>query len=84
MHNFFRLVENWNGMTLNYRGAVVSLYYNRQAVGLYKCCDNVYSPPNRGYNFDTDFLDPNLLPPETPGFVDINITGFTRLMSPNQ
>jgi hypothetical protein len=84
MHNFFRFVENWGGQTLNYRGAAISLYFNRQAVGLYKCCTNVYSPPSRGYKFDTDFLDPNLLPPETPGFRDINITGFTRLMSPKQ
>ena len=82
MHNFFRLMENWGGTTLNYRGSVISLYYNRQAVGLYKCCTNVYSPPTRGYNFDTDFLDPNLLPPDPPGFVDINITGFTRMMTP--
>jgi hypothetical protein len=84
IHNFFRLLENWGGQTLNYRGAVVSLYYNRQAVGTYKCCTNVYSPPTRGYNFDTDFLDPNLLPPRTPMFRDVNITGFTRLISPTK
>ncbi len=24
---------------------------------------DVYSPPTRGYNFDTDFLTPSLLPP---------------------
>jgi hypothetical protein len=84
IHNFFRLLEDWGGTTLNYRGAVISLFYNRQAVGLYKCCTNVYSPPTRGYNFDTDFLNPPLLPPRTPMFRDVNITGFTRLTQPTQ
>jgi hypothetical protein len=84
IHNFFRLLENWEGQTLNYRGAVISLFYNRQAVGLYKCCTNVYSPPTRGYNFDADFLNPALLPPRTPSFRDVNITGFTRLTLPTQ
>ncbi len=84
VHNFLRLLENWGGQTLNYRGSMVSLYINRQAVGLYKCCTNVYSPPTRGYNFDVEFLQPSLLPPRTPMFRDVNITGFSRLIMPNQ
>jgi hypothetical protein len=84
VHNFLRYLENWGGDTLWYRGSIVSLYFNRQAVGVYKCCNNVYSPPSRGYNFDVEFLDPNLLPPRTPMFRDINITGFTRLTMPDQ
>jgi hypothetical protein len=84
VHNFLRYIENWSGDTLYYRGSIVSLFFNRQAVGTYKCCNNVYSPPGRGYNFDVDFLSPNLLPPRTPMFRDINITGFTRLIMPDQ
>ena len=84
VHNFLRYLENWGGQTLNYRGSIVSLFFNRQAVGLYKCCNNVYSPPTRGYIFDTEFLEPSLLPPRTPMFRDVNITGFTRLIMPNQ
>jgi hypothetical protein len=84
VHNFIRLLENWSGQTLNYRGSIISLFFNRQALGVYKCCTNVYSPPTRGYNFDTEFLDPSLLPPRTPMFRDINITGFTRLINPYQ
>ncbi len=84
VHNFLRMLENWGGQTLNYRGSIVSLFYNRQAVGVYKCCTNVYSPPSRGYNFDVEFLDPSLLPPRTPMFRDVNITGFTRMIMPNQ
>ena len=56
--------DDWNG-TLNYRGSIVSLYYNHQATGTYKCCRNVYDPPNRQYFFDEEFLDPALLPEDT-------------------
>jgi hypothetical protein len=83
-HNFIRYIENWGGQTLNYRGSLVSLYTSRQAVGLYKCCDNVYSPPSRGYNFDTDFLTPSLLPPRTPMFRDLNTLTFRQILRPTQ
>jgi hypothetical protein len=82
VHNFMRFLEGWNG-TLNYRGSIVSLYYNRQAVGPYRG-GVVYSPPTRGYAFDTNFLNPLLLPPRTPMFRDVNTTGFTQLLLPNQ
>jgi hypothetical protein len=84
VHNFLRYLEDWSGQTLNYRGSIVSFYYNRQAVGTYKCCNTVYSPPTRGYNFDIDFLTPGLLPPRTPMFRDVNTTGFTQLIMPWQ
>jgi hypothetical protein len=84
VHNFLRYIENWGGQTLNYKGSVISMYYSRQADSTFKCCTTVYSPPSRGYNFDVEFLQPNLLPPRTPLFRDINTTGFTQLLLPNQ
>ena len=84
IHNFLRYLENWGGQTIYYQGSLVSLYYNRQATGLYKCCNTVYSPPTRGYNFDVEFLQPTLLPPRTPLFRDVNTTGFTQLLLPTQ
>ena len=78
-HNFLRYIENWGGQTLYYTGSVVSLYYNHQAVGLYKCCNTVYSPPTRTYTFDTAFLTPNLLPPQTPELRSINTISMTQL-----
>jgi Tfp pilus assembly protein PilX len=84
LHNFLRYVENWGGQTLNYRGSIISLFYNRQATGVYKCCTTVYDPPTRGYNFDVEFLQPQLLPPRTPLFRDVNTTGFTQLLLPQQ
>ena len=84
VHNFLRYLENWGGQTIFYRGSIDSLYFNRQATGVFKCCATVYSPPTRGYNFDTEFLTPSLLPPRTPLFRDVNTIGFTQLILPNQ
>ena len=83
-HNFIRYLEDWSGQTLNYRGSIVSFYTSRQAVGTYKCCDNVYKPPSRGYNFDVEFLQPALLPPRTPMFRDVNTLTFRQVLRPNQ
>jgi hypothetical protein len=83
VHNFLRYVESWGG-TLEYEGSIIDLFYSRQANGTFKCCNTVYGPPSRGYNFDTNFLTPALLPPRTPLFRDINTTGWTRLMLPSQ
>ena len=84
VHNFLRYIENWGPATLNYEGSMVALYTSRQAIGTFKCCTTVYSPPGRGYNFDTNFLNPTLLPPRTPLFRAINTTGWTRLLLPGQ
>jgi hypothetical protein len=84
VHNFLRYVENWGGQTLNYKGSIISMYYSRQATSIFKCCTTVYSPPTRGYLFDIEFLQPNLLPPRTPLFRDVNTTGFTQLLLPQQ
>jgi type IV pilus assembly PilX-like protein len=83
VHNFMRFLENHNG-TMNYSGSIVSLYYNRQGIGLFNSGGNNYNPPNRGYSFDSNFLNPLLLPPRTPMFRDINTTGFTQLLLPTQ
>jgi hypothetical protein len=83
VHNFLRYIETWSG-TLNYEGSMINLYYGRQAIGTFKCCNTVYNPPTRGYNFDNNFLNPTLLPPRTPLFRDVNTTGWTRLLLAGQ
>jgi type IV pilus assembly PilX-like protein len=71
VHNFLRYLENWGGQSSNYQGSLVSLYNSRYGVGVFKCCTIVYSPPQRNYSFDTDFLDPSKMPPGTPRFIDV-------------
>ena len=82
-HNFLRYIEGWAG-TLNYRGSIVSFFTSRQATGAYKCCNVVYDPPARGYRFEEDFLSPELLPPRTPMFRDVNTLTFRQLLRPTQ
>jgi hypothetical protein len=83
-HNFLRLLEDWTNQTLYYRGSIVTFYYSHQAYGTYKCCVTVYEPPTRGYNFDSNFLQPSLLPPETPVMRTLNTMGYTQLTLPTQ
>ncbi|MGH9698229.1 MAG: pilus assembly PilX N-terminal domain-containing protein [Candidatus Acidiferrales bacterium] len=83
VHNFLRYLESWGG-TLDYHGSIVSFYYDHQATGTYKCCNTVYSPPTRGYKFDSEFLSPSLLPPKTPMLRSINTIGFTQETLPTQ
>jgi hypothetical protein len=84
VHNFMKMLENWGSQTLRYRGSMVSLYYSRQATGMYRADGNIYGAPTRAFNFDTDFLTPTLLPPGTPMFRDINTLKFRQILRPNQ
>ena len=73
MHNFLRYLENRgaNSSTVNYAGSMISMYYSQYDTGVFKCCNAVYGAPIRNYFFDTQFLDPNNLPPGTPSFQDV-------------
>jgi hypothetical protein len=83
-HNFLRQLEDWSGQTLYYEGSIVSLWYSHQGVGIYKCCNNVYNPPSRGYQFDNNFLTPNDLPPLTPMLRVVNTVGATQVILPTE
>jgi hypothetical protein len=83
-HNFLRFLEDGSN-PVNYEGSVASFFYNRQAVGTYKYGGNtVYGAPVRNYAFDIDFLNPALLPPNTPVFRDINAVGFSQELRPGK
>jgi len=82
-HNFLHYLENGD-QAVNYRGSLVTFFYNRQAVGTFKCCNTVYGAPTRNYAFDVDFLDPAKLPPLTPVFRDVNTIGFTQEIRPGR
>jgi len=73
MHNFLRYLENrgYNSAQVNYAGSLISMYYSEYATGVFKCCNVVYGAPQRNYFFDTQFLNPNYLPPGTPMFQDV-------------
>ena len=79
VHNFKRFLERWNGVRLNYVGSIINLFNAHNNNGSYKNSGKVYEPPNRNWVFDTSFLDPTRLPPGTPFFQAIQLTGFQRV-----
>jgi hypothetical protein len=79
VHNFKRFLETWSGVRLNYAGSLINMYNSRQNNGPFKCCSKIYSPPTRNWTFDTSFLDAARLPPGTPFFQFIQLTGFQRI-----
>ncbi len=78
VHNFMRFLENW-GTRFNYAGSLINLFNSHNNNAPFKCCNNVYSPPGRNWIFDASFLDVNRLPPGTPYFQNIQMTGFQRV-----
>lgn len=79
VHNFKRFLEDWGGIRLNYVGSLINLFNSHNNNGAYKNSPIIYSPPDRNWVFDASFLDPNRLPPGTPFFQALQLTGFQRL-----
>ncbi|MFM9904269.1 MAG: hypothetical protein ACKVQJ_06825 [Pyrinomonadaceae bacterium] len=78
VHNFLRFLESW-GTRLNYSGSMINLFNSHNNNAPFKCCNNVYDPPERNWVFDASFIDVNRLPPGTPYFQNIQMTGFQRV-----
>lgn len=79
VHNYIRFLEQWP-VRLNYCGSLINLFYAQNNNGQYKNGGTaVYSPPTRNWIFDASFLDINRIPPGTPFFQSIQITGFQRM-----
>lgn len=79
VHNFIRFLEDWS-VRLNYCGSLINLYNAHNNNGTYKNGGGaVYAPPTRNWVFDASFLDINRIPPGTPFFQQIQITGFQRI-----
>lgn len=79
VHNFPRFLENW-GAPLNYCGSLINLFNSRQHNGAHKDGSNTYSPPTRNWVFDASFLDATRLPPGTPFFQFVQMTGFRQTL----
>ncbi len=84
LNNYPRFHENWPGITFTYRGSFVSLNKPRRvnapfcgSVSINEKC-NIYDPPNRNWDYDTDFNNAANLPPLTPRFVYLRQEVFSR------
>jgi hypothetical protein len=82
LENYPRFHEDWGGgRTLTYRGSFVSLGPPRHNTGAW--CGtgagcNIYNPPVRNWDYDTDFQNVANLPPLTPRFVAVEQILFTE------
>lgn len=56
LNNFPRFLENWTNDTFTYNGSMISLFTSQIATGEWDT-GNIYSPPNRVWNFDSKFAD---------------------------
>ncbi len=88
-HAFLRFLEgnpSSGSDTIHYWGSMATFYYSRQATGVFKGSGTVvYAiPANRDFAFDTDFLEPSKLPPNTPMFRDMNAVGFSQELRPGR
>ena len=69
IENFPRFLERWrdvsdNKVVFEYKGALISPFTSQKTTGTWN--GTYYEPPQREWSFDTDFRNPNLLPPGTP------------------
>ena len=65
-HNFPRFLENWSNINFTYYGSLVEAFRSTTFTGLWQT-NNVYSWPNRNWNFDMNFQ--NQQPPGIPNGV---------------
>ena len=78
VHNFLRFIESW-GTRVNYCGSLINLFNSRNNNGAHKNGGgHTYGPPTRNWVFDSSFLDPDRLPPGTPFFQFVQMTGFRQ------
>jgi len=68
--NFPRFLENWSGRACTYYGSMVELFASQTFTGQWDT-GNIYSPPYRRWNFDTNFT--NNAPPGS-----LNAIVYTR------
>ncbi len=76
LENFPRFLEDWGGVQFTYRGSLVSLFQSAYAARRRWSWQDYYTPPNRDWQFDLRFQDPNNLPPSTPVVGNIFQTAF--------
>lgn len=79
VHNFKRFLEVWSGRNLFYSGSLINLFNAHNNNGTMKSSATVYNAPNRNWVFNKTFQDPTRLPPGTPYFQSIQLTGFQRV-----
>ncbi len=75
VENYFRLLENWSGKDLNFKGSLINLWLSTKATGLWPGTGTVYNPPARKWAWDPDLGGTNGPPGANYG-VDVQCSGW--------
>ena len=67
--NLPRFHENWSGKTATIRGSFINIFDSEIAKSPWSYGGNVYTAPNRDWQYDTDLMDMANLPPYTPSAI---------------
>ncbi len=82
LENYPRFHESWTGRMLKIAGSFVSLGTSKHAVNNWACGSgntcNIYNPPQRPWDYDTDFNTVEKLPPLTPEITYVQQRMYTR------
>ncbi len=81
LNNYMRLLEDWSGQTLNYRGSMVSLGTPLESSGEFRpggYDESYFNAPNRNFNYETNFNAFPQLPPMTPSVIYLQQDVFRR------
>jgi hypothetical protein len=81
VENFPRFLEDWSGKMFTYNGSMVVMFPSQFATGFWGGNNNTYSPPNRNWAFDLNFMDATKLPPGTPQ-VSVMVRGSWAMIPP--
>ncbi len=76
---WYKMLENWSGLTYTFRGSFVSLWlpvYARTLGSCNGCGGSHYSSPFRDTRFDNMLMYPDSLPPATPVVGNVIHTAF--------
>jgi hypothetical protein len=83
MENFPRFLETWGSANVfTYNGSMVKMFPSLYATNTWGKT-NVYAPPARNWAYDTNFNNPALLPPLTPGLLKV-VRSLWATTAPNQ
>ena len=67
--NLPRFHENWSGKTARIRGSFINIFDSEIAKSPWLYGGNVYTAPNRDWQYDSALMDPANLPPFTPSAI---------------
>jgi len=80
VENYMRLVENWGGIDLRYRGSIVGLYASSVATGKWpNTSGSTYQAPTRQWGYDNEFGVNHLYPPGSPMVFSMRRFNYTDL-----